>query len=509
MPEDYYESRWVRSLLGDILRTDGDLDAFCIDHFPDVHGRFCTGMDRVQKVNLLLTLQAPGTIVERLREGHPEQMSAFERTRPPPLRDPLRRAPPAHYPFQRRADALAELGEVLADAYPTSEQALRVASGAGLAPALDLACSARHAWSRVLDEAGVAGAVILVVATALREHPGLRHGLGGALGDYLQFASVPEKPLPHDDLAVTPRPPRSHAAKATAQHLARAATVLFIEGRDRSAGEYLRGTLAALGLEVLGWNDAVALTRQAHPDALTVLDAAFSRAAVFVALLSGDEDARLRRSLSALENAPAPQPRPEVLVRASLARALQPRATVIVQVGRLRPIADLPFVPLDGSPDSLDALAAALTAAGCKIARDRRASLAARPAEREPPALADGDRLWSHAVAFLRPLKTFLPFPRMGGEMEMVSTAAPGEKISLSLRIPAGTADVEVHHWAPGALDPAPVTLDGARRTTTTIEVDWRVAGPYGDHYFDVWAREDAAVAQRLVARGRCTVCDR
>ena len=36
--------------------TDADFNAFCLDYFPDVQRQFGTGMDRVQKINLLLEL---------------------------------------------------------------------------------------------------------------------------------------------------------------------------------------------------------------------------------------------------------------------------------------------------------------------------------------------------------------------------------------------------------------------------------------------------------------------
>lgn len=62
----------VRKLLEQRLRTDEDLDALCIDYFPEVHRRFSGGMSRPQKVNLLLTMvQDLGTIVASLDERHP------------------------------------------------------------------------------------------------------------------------------------------------------------------------------------------------------------------------------------------------------------------------------------------------------------------------------------------------------------------------------------------------------------------------------------------------------
>ena len=44
----------LRRLIHEILRSDTDFDAFCLDHFSDVHRRFTSGMDLEQKINLLL-----------------------------------------------------------------------------------------------------------------------------------------------------------------------------------------------------------------------------------------------------------------------------------------------------------------------------------------------------------------------------------------------------------------------------------------------------------------------
>ena len=48
------EPQTLRRLLAELLRSDPDFDAFCLDHFPDVHRRFASGMERTQKENLLL-----------------------------------------------------------------------------------------------------------------------------------------------------------------------------------------------------------------------------------------------------------------------------------------------------------------------------------------------------------------------------------------------------------------------------------------------------------------------
>lgn len=60
----------VRQILVALLPTDSDFNAFCLDHFVHVHERFSAGMDRIQKTNLLLTIEQPESVLLRLRERH-------------------------------------------------------------------------------------------------------------------------------------------------------------------------------------------------------------------------------------------------------------------------------------------------------------------------------------------------------------------------------------------------------------------------------------------------------
>lgn len=62
----------LRQLLGQVFRLDSDLEAFCLDYFPDVLGRFTGGMDRTRKVTILLQLADRQKIVEALRRSQRE-----------------------------------------------------------------------------------------------------------------------------------------------------------------------------------------------------------------------------------------------------------------------------------------------------------------------------------------------------------------------------------------------------------------------------------------------------
>lgn len=56
----------VRQRLADTLRTDSDLNAFCLDYFKPVFDRFASGMDRIEKVNLLLAWEEPERVLAEL-----------------------------------------------------------------------------------------------------------------------------------------------------------------------------------------------------------------------------------------------------------------------------------------------------------------------------------------------------------------------------------------------------------------------------------------------------------
>lgn len=59
----------VRFLIDEVLRTEADLDAFCLDYFPETHKRCSSRMQRIEKVSLLLSVESNlQLIVDRLNE---------------------------------------------------------------------------------------------------------------------------------------------------------------------------------------------------------------------------------------------------------------------------------------------------------------------------------------------------------------------------------------------------------------------------------------------------------
>ena len=63
----------VRRVLNGVLRTDADLEAFCIDALPEVAQRLSGAMDRVAKVNLILCLVRPMQIMDSLHARYPQE----------------------------------------------------------------------------------------------------------------------------------------------------------------------------------------------------------------------------------------------------------------------------------------------------------------------------------------------------------------------------------------------------------------------------------------------------
>lgn len=67
----------LRELLLQVLRTDADFVAFVMDRHKSVAQRFSSGMDRVQKTNLLLWHVAGQQILQELTQDWPAQVARF------------------------------------------------------------------------------------------------------------------------------------------------------------------------------------------------------------------------------------------------------------------------------------------------------------------------------------------------------------------------------------------------------------------------------------------------
>ena len=133
--------------------------------------------------------------------------------------------------------------------------------------------------------------------------------------------------------------------------------------------------LRAIGLSPIEWTQAVALTGKAAPYVGEILDTAFRHAQAVVAILTGDDLARLRPDFcrpgdAAHETKLTPQARPNVLFEAGMALASHPDRTILVQVGEVRPFSDVAgrhINHLENTVARRQELAGRLRMAGCMV----------------------------------------------------------------------------------------------------------------------------------------------
>jgi predicted nucleotide-binding protein len=162
----------------------------------------------------------------------------------------------------------------------------------------------------------------------------------------------------------------NHSRTLAFQTLARLGFV--IHGRQ-SLGEF-HSFLRALGLKPL-WSDARNRTKKPNPSTWEIVDSALMSGGTIVALLTADDEARLRPALmrvsdAEFENSLMPQPRQNVLFEAGVAYGRDHQRTVLVRIGKQRPMSDLAghhILTLDDSASAGKAVADALRVAGCSV----------------------------------------------------------------------------------------------------------------------------------------------
>ena len=154
----------------------------------------------------------------------------------------------------------------------------------------------------------------------------------------------------------------------------RARKVFVVHGRNREARSAMFTFLRAIGLAPIEWSEAVRLTGEASPYIGHVLDAAFDAAQAIAVLLTPDDIAYLRPEYASgdddPETAPLTQARPNVLFEAGMAMGRDPKRTVLVELGKLRPFSDVVgrhAVRINGSAERRKELAQRLDTAGCDV----------------------------------------------------------------------------------------------------------------------------------------------
>lgn len=159
-------------------------------------------------------------------------------------------------------------------------------------------------------------------------------------------------------------------------------SVFVVHGRDQDATDALWSWLQDVGLRPLDWSDLVSLTGQGSPVIADILEQAFKVAIAIIVLMTPDETVQLHHELIQIGELPHDvnpglQPRPNVVFEAGMAFGKHPARTIIVELGRLRPISDLSgrhAVRL-ATQDTLKDLAQRLETAGCPVVRTNPAWL--------------------------------------------------------------------------------------------------------------------------------------
>jgi len=171
--------------------------------------------------------------------------------------------------------------------------------------------------------------------------------------------------IPLEEKVTIPKAPKSTSSK----------TVFVVHGRNDKLRESMFNFLRALGLNPLEWSQAIQATKKPSPYIGEILDTAFKLAQAIIVIFSGDDEARLREEFLGQNEPPhekelTPQARPNVIFEAGMAIGRNESRTILVQVGKLRPISDIAgrhITHLDNSPQKSQELVTKLSSAGCEV----------------------------------------------------------------------------------------------------------------------------------------------
>lgn len=156
--------------------------------------------------------------------------------------------------------------------------------------------------------------------------------------------------------------------------------VFVVYGRDGALRKSFFDLLYSVGLEPLEWEMLVSSTGTATPYVGDVVQKAPHLAQATLVLLSPDDIVELHPDLfqendQPYERARSGQARPNVIFELGLALMAYPERTIVVEVGRMRPIADLAgrnVIRFNGSAVAVGKLMERLRRAGCAVQTDGR-----------------------------------------------------------------------------------------------------------------------------------------
>ncbi|MGA5038849.1 TIR domain-containing protein [Streptomyces capoamus] len=151
--------------------------------------------------------------------------------------------------------------------------------------------------------------------------------------------------------------------------------VFVVHGRDEEVRLRMFDLLRLLDLRPLEWEYLVEATGKTAPFLGEVVAGAPALAQAALVLLTPDDVVRLHPDLHGrneppYETGPTGQPRPNVLIELGMVLMAYPERTVMVEVGELRPIADIAgrnVIRFDGTEAALRKIAERLRLAGCAV----------------------------------------------------------------------------------------------------------------------------------------------
>jgi predicted nucleotide-binding protein len=169
--------------------------------------------------------------------------------------------------------------------------------------------------------------------------------------------------------------PRASAQVSADHDHGRSRSVFVVHGRDEEVRQTMFGLLRRLDLRPLEWEELVRATGKAAPFLGEVVMNAPAQAQAALVLLTPDDVAKLHPHLLGNrerddETQLTGQPRQNVLIELGMVLMAYPARTVIVEVGRLRHVADtagINVIRFDGSESSLAKIVARLKLAGCQL----------------------------------------------------------------------------------------------------------------------------------------------
>ena len=141
--------------------------------------------------------------------------------------------------------------------------------------------------------------------------------------------------------------------------------VFVVHGRNKGIRDAMFIFLRSIGLEPIEWTQAVQWTGSGSPHVAEILNAAFNSAQATVVLMTPDDEARLRSDFQSSDDLSyekdlTPQARANVIFEAGMAFGRDPKKTVLVEIGQLRPFSDIGgrhTIRLDNSTAKRQALA--------------------------------------------------------------------------------------------------------------------------------------------------------